>query len=91
MSMSSILIYRDFPIINGYVQVPPVRATEKTKITTDEALDAVSGSVVTRLSLGSGRCRGSKSGQQEWLRLPAIAQNGWYTTDPTIALGGGVE
>ena len=89
--MSSISIYRDLPIINGYVQVPPVRATEQTKTTTTAALAAVSGSEVTRLSLGSGRCRGSKSGQQEWLRLPAVTPNTWYATDPTTALGGGAE
>jgi hypothetical protein len=91
MSLSSILIFRDLPIINGFVQLPPCRETEKTKITAEDAIVLVADSKITRLSLGSGKLRGSKSGQQEFMRLPAITPNTWYNTDPVVTLGGNQE
>ena len=86
MSFSTIRIHRDLPIISGYVQVPPNRDQEKTKTTDAAAELAIPGAVVVRLSLGSGRMRGSKCGQQEFLRLPGIRPDGWYTTDPVAAI-----
>jgi hypothetical protein len=82
MSFEDITIYRDFPIIDGFVQVPPNEETDKARVTEDEALTLISGSETTRLSIGSGKPRGSKCGQQEFLRLPGITPNTWYTTDP---------
>lgn len=82
MSFSSIRIHRDLPIINGYVQLPPCRDQEKTKKTTDEALDALGSAQVVRLSLGSGQQQGGRHGQQEILRLPYITPNTWYASDP---------
>lgn len=86
MSFETIRIHRDLPVINGFVQVPPNTEDKKTSITPEDAQDAVAGSVITRLSLGSGRQYGSKCGQQEFLRLPGIAPNEWYATDPVANL-----
>ncbi len=88
MSMNSILIYRDLPIINGYIQLPPCRETEKTKRTMEDASATLTGESIVRLSLGSGRQTGSKFGQQEFLRLPPITPNTWYSSDPVAAIGG---
>ncbi len=86
MSFSSISIYRDLPIIRDFVQVPLNRDQEKTKTTSDAALDAIAGSEIVRLSLGSGSQTGMKCGQQEWLRLPAITPSTWYASDPVSAI-----
>lgn len=82
MSLQDITIHRDFPIIDGFVQVPPNKETDKTRVTEAEALSLISGSETTRLSLGSGRSQGSKYGQQEFIRLPGLRPNEWYATDP---------
>lgn len=82
MSFETIRIYRDLPVIGGFVQIPPNQETDKTRVTAEDAQDAVAGSVITRLSMGSGRQRGSKCGQQEFLRLPGITPDGWYDSDP---------
>lgn len=70
--LSDITIYRDWPIINGHVQVPHNEESDKTRVTSAEALVSITNSAVTRLSLGSGSKTGSKAGQQEWLRLPGL-------------------
>ncbi len=86
MSFEDIRVYRDLPIINKHVQVPPCRETEKTSVTDDDALTAISGSTIVRLGLGSGRQYGSKTGQQEFLRLPGLHPDEWYETDPVSLL-----
>lgn len=86
MSFETIRVYRDLPIIAGFVQVPPCTEANKTSVTAEEAQNAIAGSAITRLSLGSGRMRGSKCGQQEFLRLPGIAPNEWYASDPVAEL-----
>lgn len=86
MSMEDILIYRDLPIINRYVQLPPNQEANKS-IITDEDAEAVlvanfpqnQGMVVQSLSLGSGRNTGSKHGAFSHLRLPGIIPGQWYT------------
>lgn len=82
----SIFIFRDLPIIAGYVQIPPCRETEKTKTTSTAALSAIAGSEIVRLSLGSGKATGAKFGHQEWLRLPGIATDEWYSSDPVTSI-----
>ena len=68
---SDIQIYRDFPIINGFVQVPPNRESDKTKFTPSEVLTAVAGSVRTHLPHPSTNpTTGSAFGTQEWIRIP---------------------
>jgi hypothetical protein len=88
MSLQDITIYRDFPIVNNFVQVPPNKETDKTRVTPAEALANISGATTERLSLGSGRPRGWKTGQQEWIRLPGITPGEWYATDPVDDVAG---
>jgi len=88
MSFEDIRLYRQWPIINGYVQVPHNLPRDKTRVTVNEALSLISGSITTMLSLGSGVATGSKHGQQEFLVLPAVLPNGWYTTNPVEDVSG---
>lgn len=92
MARRDILIHRDLPVINGHVQTPNNKETDKTRVTTAEALAAVSGSATTRLSMGSGKHTGWKAGQQEWLRLPGLTPGDSYLTstgaDPVDTLSG---
>lgn len=69
MSFETIVIYRDFPIKNGYVQLPPNYPYNNTQLTGEEALGLFANSKIVRLSLGSGKPTGSKHGQQEFLRI----------------------
>ena len=85
MSFETIRIYRDLPVINSYVQVPPNKESDKTRITREEATTLISGSAVVRLTGGSGPQNG-KYGQQEFVRLPGITPDGWYDTDPVAAI-----
>ena len=80
MSTSSdILIYRDFPVVNGYVQVPPNGPADKHRVTLENALVAFAGSASeVDLTLGSGRETGSHFGQQKFLRLAPIHPDTWY-------------
>ena len=76
MSFETIQVYRDFPIINGFVQVPPNHEAEKTSHTPTEFLAAITTGVQTRLSqpstnLGTGRGFGS----QEFIRVPGQTFN----------------
>jgi len=82
MALTDIRIYRSWPVINGFVQVPHNKPADKTRVTVDEALSLIPGSEAAQLSLGSGRATGSKHGQQEFLRLPPVNADGWYTTNP---------
>lgn len=86
MAFSEIMIYRTWPIINGYVQVPNNKPSDKTRVTVDEALASIPGSDIGRLSLGSGKPTGSKCGQQEFLLLPPVAADGWYESNPIDAV-----
>lgn len=85
MSFSDIKIYRDLPVINGYVQIPPNTESNKTRVTRDSAASLITNASIIRLTNGSGQHNG-KYGQQELVRLPGIAPNEWYTTDPITEL-----
>jgi len=82
MALSDITIYRSYPVINGYVQVPHNKPKDKTRVSLDSALTNINGSNVVSLSLGSGRQTGSKFGAQEIFLLPGVAADSWYTTNP---------
>lgn len=88
MSFETITIYRDLPIKNGYVQIPPNDPVNNSTMLSGlvDAYFAEAGKVnstkTIRLSLGSGRHTGSSYGQQEFLRLAGINPNTWYTEDP---------
>jgi hypothetical protein len=86
MSMQDIRIHRDFPIKNGYVQIPPCNPGDKTRVTGDDGPALVADSEIVGLSLGSGKTTGSKHGRQEFLRLPGIRPDQWYTLDPVDGL-----
>lgn len=88
MSFQSIKIHRDLPVINDFVQIPHNKETDKTRVTPTEALGLIAGSSQERLSLGSGRPRGSKAGQQEWIRLPGLSPDEWYDTNPVDDVAG---
>jgi len=71
MSFETITVYRDFPIINGYVQLPPNHEADKTAFTPDEVLLAVSGSERKRLAHpDTNPNTGRKFGSQEFIRVP---------------------
>lgn len=86
MSAQTILIHRDLPIINGFVQVPNNAESDKTRVTYVEALNAINGSALTTLSQGSGNQYGSKVGAQAFVRLPGLIPGTSYGTDPVNAL-----
>ncbi len=86
MSFEDIKILRSFPVIDDFVQIAPNTEIEKTKVTLEAALALIPGSKVIRLSLGSGRRWGLKSGQDELFQLPAILPNTWYTSDHIATL-----
>lgn len=78
MSMSDIRIHRDFNIVRDFVQVPPNREVDKTRVSADRAMDTIQGSQALALSLGSGNCTGSKFGVQRLLRLPPLRPGETY-------------
>ena len=88
--LSEILIYRDFPVINGFVQVPPNFEQDKSRVSLDRALGTLPGSGEQNLSLGSGPNTGSKFGAQQFLRLqplqPGESYLSKYGKDPQVEL-----
>lgn len=88
MSFQDITIYRDLPIINGFIGIPPNKPLDNIRVVGDTAPTLLAGSRVVGLSLGSGKTTGSKHGQQQFLRLPGIKPDEWYTTDPVETLNG---
>lgn len=88
MSFATITIHRDFQIIDGFVQVPPNKETDKNRVTTAEALAAITNSSQTYLSQGSGDNHGWKVGAQSVLRLPGLAPGASHATDPVTTLAG---
>lgn len=69
MALSDIKIHRGLPVINGFIQVPPCLEKDKTNgaKVDDEAFlitPPISPGVI-RLTGGSGRQWGSKTGAQE--------------------------
>ena len=88
MSMADIRIYRDLPIINGMVVIPPCNPGDRVPLSAVDN-DMTSGvtfgnSEVKQLTGGSGNQTGSKFGAQQFLRLEGIRPDEWYATDPLI-------
>ncbi len=81
MSFEDIKIYRSWPIINGYVQVPHNKETDKTRVTVDEALASITGSQEVYFS-PLGRNTGRGFGSQSFLELPEEAIGEGYDTNP---------
>jgi hypothetical protein len=84
--MSTILIHRDLQVIDGFVQVPPNKETDKNRVTVVEALSAIAGSEQVYLSQGSGNNRGWKAGAQSTFRLPGLVPGTSYSSDPVDVL-----
>lgn len=87
--LSSIMIYRSYPVINGFVQLPINRSMVKQGLSgkqhyksIDLFLSSVPDSDSKSLSLGSGPCTGSKFGAQRFVTLPPVSVNQWYESDP---------
>ena len=71
MSFETITIYRDYQIINGYVQLPPNMEKDKTTTTISDALVLIPDSVEYLLnSVGSGNDTGSGFGRPSTIRFP---------------------
>ena len=71
MSFETIQVYRDFQIINGFVQVQPNHEGEKTAHTPAEFIAAVPTGVQTRLSQPSTNPNtGRHFGSHEFIRVP---------------------
>lgn len=86
MFISTISICRDFPIINGFVRFPPNSESSRTEVSVAEALVAIPGSYVVRLSHGSGSQTGGGFGQQEFLRVSCVSASSWPAVDPAGVL-----
>lgn len=86
MSLSTITIYRDYAIIDGFVQVPPNKETDKSRVTVAEALAAIDGSAQVHLTGASGANRGGRAGAQSLLRLPGLIPGAAHATDPVDTL-----
>ena len=80
MARRDILIFRDFQVINGFVQVPPNKETDKNRVTTVEALTAIHGSVENYLTVASGNNTGWKAGAHSFVRLPGLTPRESYLT-----------
>lgn len=72
--LSDVVISRDYPIVNGYVQAPNNRENSRNYMLVADALTAIPGSTVVSLSMGSGTNTGWKAGAQKIFRCPADAQ-----------------
>ncbi len=72
MSFETITLARKYPIINGYVQLPPNLDADKDSLSVADALTAYAGSYVEQLTMGSGVPIGFKSGAQQIFVMPAI-------------------
>lgn len=87
MSFETIRVYRDLPVINNYVALPPNQESDKNTFYCGADCGAnmevvVPGSEIVKLGGGTGNETGSKHGAQRFVRLPGITPNEWYATDP---------
>lgn len=73
----SILINRDFPIINGFVQTPGNHENGRNYLAVEDALDLYPGSEIVTLPK-----TGYKSHTQRFLRLPALETGCCPVLDP---------
>jgi hypothetical protein len=88
MPMSDIKIYRQLPIINGFIQVPPNKESDKTRVSDIEPTDSsgalfISGATVKRFGYADNT--GSKHGRQKFYELPGVAADSWYASGDPLA------
>ena len=69
MSLETITVVRQFPFINGFVQLPNNLEKNRTEVSLEEALVALPSAVIKKMSAGIGgrRLAGGKFGVQEWI------------------------
>lgn len=89
MAMSEIKIYRSYPVINGFVQLPLNRSLVKSGLSgvqlyksVGDVLAAITDTQEVELSVGSGRPTGASFGVQSFVELPGVAADAWYASDP---------
>lgn len=67
--MTDITIYRTFPVINGYVQVPPNDEAERTTYEVQQYLVDNADAVLEQFS-PVGPTNGQGIGSDQWVRVP---------------------
>jgi len=74
MSSETITIVRQFPIINGFVQLPNNLEKNVAAVSLEEALGALPTAVIASLTadIGGKRLAGGKFGIQEWLETEEV-------------------
>ena len=83
MSLSTITLVRQCPVINGYVQLENNNPSGKTSVPL-AAFVSATGGVVNRLSQASGMGRnGGKFGTQEWVEFA----EGLGQSNPALVAG----
>jgi hypothetical protein len=93
MSFEDIRIYRDIPIVNNYLALPPNREADKNAFYCGGDCSAEAQSLLPDsgvVQFGTGQETGGKNARQRWLRLPFITPNSWYTSDPVEDLGSNI-
>lgn len=88
MPMSEIKIFRQLPIVNGYVQVHNNLPSDKTRVSELETTDSsgayfISGANVK--SFGYAKETGSKHGRQRFYELPGVSADSWYASGDPLA------
>jgi len=66
--MNGITIYRDFPIIDSFVQLPPNREQDKNRYTIANVLSGIDGSFIHKL--GPTSRTSGRYGSQDMIRVP---------------------
>lgn len=71
MSFETIKIIRQFPIINGFVQLPNNLEQNRSAVSLSDAITANPNANLKRMDSGVGGARtaGGKFGTQEWLEV----------------------
>lgn len=73
MSFESIKIYRDYRIVNGFVQLPPNLEKNRSSFTTSQVLSDIVGSEIYDIdSVGSGSNTGSGFGRTSTIRFEVM-------------------
>lgn len=82
MSNETISIYRQFPVIDGFVQLPDNLPGRGHTIAVLDFLDANPGATLSRMSNGVGP-EGGKNGAQQFVSMPGILPSEKYEVPAT--------
>lgn len=78
MSFEEIKIVRSWPVINGYVQIPPNLPRDKTRLKAVDTVGNIPGGSLVQYA------KSSKQGTQSFLTLQPLSPGEWYPVDPVI-------